>query len=386
MTEAPKGKKFIVQLSSAEQLDRLLVIVRMPGWIALLSLLVLTFLILLWACFGRITVTSSAMGIFFNPEAIELVQSNLRGVIAEIPFKPGDIVKEGDILIVLKDPEKIIELQEAQEQIKLLEERLSQEKKNANEKTSIELAKNRAIYELQKKRLQELQAKPGVEQVLYTLQVEMKNQEAAILILEQKLTHPDGILIQYDGKVEELQEKLALLKRRVAGLSVRAPANGRILFIEVVPGEEVDFGKNILWFEKEEMAETHSLIYSFFPLEKSGPIEPGMKALIQFNSVDANVYGKMLGSVKSVYPFSTSSQGGILHALPSSELRSYLTQGRASVAVVIEPKVDRNTASGFAWTTNLGPPTRPTIGSITTVEVITEAKRPITYIIPIKSN
>ena len=114
------------------------------------------------------------------------------------------------------------------------------------------------------------------------------------------------------------------------------------------------------------------------------PVKPGMKALIQFYTIDPNRYGKMRGVVKTLRPFATSLKGEILETIPSMELRSYLTQNKASTVVVIEPVVDPRTPSGFAWTTPNGPPKPPAIGSVTKIEVITEQRRPISYLIPIK--
>ena len=171
----------------------------------------------------KITVLSHAEGIFFNPETVEIIQSHLKGSIAEIPVKQGDIVKEGEIILLMKDPEKKIELNQTVQQIKFLEKKLYQEKQNHLEKATVELAKRNSIYKLQQQRLQELQGRGSSDQAIYELEVDMKNQEAAIQLLEKQVSNPESMLSQYDEKVQELQGKVNLLKQKLEALSVRAP-------------------------------------------------------------------------------------------------------------------------------------------------------------------
>ena len=267
-------KKSLEKLASPEQLDRLLVIIRFPGWIALLCLLIIIFGILLWSIFGRLPVTTSGLGIFFNPNSIELIQSDSEGVIEDVFVAMGDQVKKGESLIKIKS----------------------------------------------------------------------------------------------SGKGES---KIVV-----------APADGRVLLVDVLRGEDVRFGTNLIWFQIIQDHDEKNLAYGFFSIEKGDQIQKGMRAQITFDSVRSEIYGKMEGVVTEMFPFA-SKKGSILRSIPTKSLREYLTKGEASVVVIIEPTRDPTTPSGYKWTTKKGPPYRILPGSVGSIEVFLEEKRPITYLIPV---
>ncbi len=101
-------KKPIEKLSSPDQLDRLLVVIRLPGWIALLVLLLISLSILLWSIFGSIPVTTSGRGILFNPYSIVHMQSDTEGVVKNIYVQERVQIKKGAPLLDLQTSEKEI--------------------------------------------------------------------------------------------------------------------------------------------------------------------------------------------------------------------------------------------------------------------------------------
>jgi multidrug resistance efflux pump len=268
-------KAHLEKLTSPEQLDRLLVIIRARGWIALLCLLVIVLGILMWALFGTIPMTLDGRGIFFNPSAIELIQSETEGVVEEIYVIMGDLVKKGQALLKIKT---------------------------------------------------------------------LNNQESKAIL---------------------------------------APADGRILMVVVLRGQGVAFGQTLLWFQTLENKKELDLVYAFFSIDKGDQIRPGMRAQMMFESVHSAIYGKMEGTVLKVLPYAASAQGSILRSIPSGALREYLTKEEAPVIVLIQPIKDPATPSGFKWTTKKGPPYELIPGSVASIEVFVEEKRPISYLIPI---
>jgi len=94
-------KESLERLASPEQLDRLLVIIRVPGWIALFALVIIILAILFWSLFGQLSTTTSGLGIFFDPRSIELIQSDVDGVVKKVSVEEGDSVKKGDPLLIM---------------------------------------------------------------------------------------------------------------------------------------------------------------------------------------------------------------------------------------------------------------------------------------------
>lgn len=369
-------KKSLERLSSPEQLDRLLVIIRLPGWISLVCLIVLIFGIVLWSIFGRIPVKAEGSGIFFDLETIEVIQTTTDGIIDKIYVKEGEIAEKNAPLILLKDPETLTKKREIEEQIYRSEREIALEKKEIE----ISLAQNRAIHELQAERLQELKGASNKSEELYELQVAMKRQEEIIALLEKQLAQPEESLT-----LEQLKKELNDLREREKEMLIRSPAKGKVLAIEAIYGEGVRFGKNLIWFQKLS-DEDERIVYSFFSVAKGSSIEPGMRAHVQFDTVQTERYGKMIGTVKDILFFAGGPNSEILQSIPSPSLRKYLSDNEASVVVLIEPKRDDSTPTGFLWTTGEGPPRKIDTDSITRVEVFLEEKRPIAYLIPIGEN
>ena len=385
--QKPVQKEAPRRLASPEQLDRLLVIIRVPGWIALGCLALLTLLIVLWSVFGRIPLTVEAKGIFFNPESIELIQSELKGFVQDIKVLQGDQVKAGDALLVVSDPEQKRTYSELKERIDHLQANLEQERKNNLKAYSIELEQHRAIYDLQQKRKRELEGLPQQQEELYTLEVQMREQEFAIALLEEKMAQADYYppLDALRTQLRELKQRAHLLTLQQEKLTIKAPDAGRILTIEVLKGQEVQPGQNLMWFQKRTEKEESLLVYSFFPIRSGDQIKPGMRAHIQFNILQSETYGKMVGTVKKVLPFAATVKGSILQSIPSEELRKYLVEKESFIVVEIEPTPDLKTASGYRWTTSKGPPFKILGGSVTQVEVFLSEKRPISYLIPLEA-
>ena len=258
------------KLTSPEQLDRLLEIIRVPGWVALGILILISLGILCWALFSHLPITVEGRGIFFDPRSVELIQSTSEGGIEEIYTEMGSYVKKGDPLLKLKEKQ--------------------------------------------------------------------------------------------------------------GSTTLTAPSDGRIIMIEVLLGEEVRFGKTLLWFQRTD--KNGERVYGLFPVEKGDLIRKGMKALVRFDSIRSEIYGEAEGVVKEVYPFSASSQKAILKSIPSESLRQYLTQNEATIAVMIELLSDPQEPSKYKWTTKKSPPYPIPSGSIGDIKIFLGDKKPISYLIP----
>ncbi|MCH9625059.1 MAG: hypothetical protein S4CHLAM123_02260 [Chlamydiales bacterium] len=306
-------KASIERLSSPEQIDKLLVIIRSPGWIALLAAVVLIFLILVWSFVGQIPVTADGRGILFNPDSIVVVQSKVGGFVSEIKTREGDAVQRGDELAHLSDATQSLEYKALQ---------------NTLDKVS-----KRDLTEEQK------------------------------------------------WEVVKLEQEGYILEQNLKNLTIRSPVEGIVLTVEALLGEKVESGSTLFWIEGKE--KKSSSVYAFFSLGQGDLIQEGMLAHIELETVNAQIYGKIEGRVKRIFPFSAESQGDVLQNIPSERLREYLTQNRASITVEVEPVLDASTKSGYKWTTEEGPPFALRIGTVGEVSVFLDEKKPISYLFPI---
>jgi hypothetical protein len=90
------------RLATPEELDKLIPITDLRGWISLLGTLGLILVILLWAIFGTIPTVLPADGILLRQNGIQDIRPGQAGIISELKVAPGDKVKENQTVALLR--------------------------------------------------------------------------------------------------------------------------------------------------------------------------------------------------------------------------------------------------------------------------------------------
>ena len=104
-------------LSSPEQLNQPLQLLRPSQWVLLISLGVFSLTIVIWSIMGRIPVRVSGRGVLIKPNSLALVQSETTGRITQLPAKVGDCLKQGALMGRLAPVSKEVEMKAAQAQL-----------------------------------------------------------------------------------------------------------------------------------------------------------------------------------------------------------------------------------------------------------------------------
>jgi hypothetical protein len=319
-------KSALQRLTSPDQINRRLKVITFKGWIAIATVGVIVFSILFWSVIGRIPTNVQGRAIVFDPDRSLSIRAEIPGAIEEIYVKVGDTVEKGAKLASLKNSQLATESIERQIVIDSLQKFLELNTDlNASEKTEIEK--------------EILLAKARLEAIQISLQNE----------------------------------------------TVLAPQKGNVVDINTPVNGSVEEGTALLWLEVPRNQEKQK-IFAVFPRQAGELIQEKMSVQLTFNSVNSQKYGQLFGTVTKVFPYFSSLDQGPLRRLPSDELRTYLEQGEiGAVIVAIEPITDPSTPTGYKWSTLEGPPFALPEGSIGTAKVVTEVKRPISYLIPEKS-
>ncbi|NGX55842.1 MAG: hypothetical protein K1060chlam5_00072 [Candidatus Anoxychlamydiales bacterium] len=95
-------KKALENISSLEELDKLLIIVKPKDWIALIVGIIIIISIISWAFLGKITTIADGKGIFLDFSKIESIVSPSKGIVDVKEFI-GSKVKKDDIVAVIQD-------------------------------------------------------------------------------------------------------------------------------------------------------------------------------------------------------------------------------------------------------------------------------------------
>ncbi|MGC1879390.1 MAG: hypothetical protein WA347_08455 [Rhabdochlamydiaceae bacterium] len=381
-------KVSLERIASPEQIDRLLVIVRIPGWIALLCMIVLTVVILIWSVFGAIPTSVSGVGVFFKPSDIQAINSSSEGIVETIDVKTGDTVKKGIELLTLYSSRLSQEYEGLKNKIRYAEAemKIEQEKSGARMRIRLDLNRNiLQIQELKRKFLEETLSGAindpflmfTLRKNLFDVQMAIQVQRSGIEMLE--IDHSS----RWQWELLTLKEKMKIAESDLKNLRICAPEDGTILEIDTLVGQAVRVGSPLIWFESASKPGEEELIFGFFPIDQGTQIKEGMKADIAFENVNQKLYGKMIGKVVRVLPYAASKQDEILQSIPSEELRDFITQRSVSILVEIAPVNNSETPSGYQWTTPKGPPFPILRGSIASVNIVTAEKKPFTYLISV---
>lgn len=286
MAEPEFEKLSLEKLTSTEHIDKLLVVVGMKGWIALIVIIALSIGVLVWSFVAEIPINISGRGIIYNPDAVTRIRAMTEGVVKNIPVHRGDVVEPGDLLVELESPA----LETSIEKQKIKMEQLSHE----------------------------------------MLPPEKEEDRKWALLMEQV--------------------ELNALETRAEHLSISASHSGTIVDITGDIGETVSTGTTLMWMQSKLPAGEAESVYAFIDPEVANEIEVGFETKMTVAGVDAQRYGLLLGKVKQIYTFSASFSSEYIGQLPSQDLRDYLTGKAAKIMILIELLPDPSFPSGYKWT------------------------------------
>ena len=395
-------KVSLERLTSPEQLDKLLVIVKLRGWLALITLLLITIAILIWSFVGQIPIATMGKGILLDPRGLHGVYSHDEGRITRILARTGAKVKKGDVLIMMENALFLVKFQEISHEIAYLKENLETEESLYNEQKKLgeqefkrKMELENLILENQKAKLALLEkqlskASPDLHESLKKEILEQRNiiqsQLATIEIFhtKKKMDETNENIDAIKTEIFQKQEALHILQSKIDNLIIKAPEDGRVIEIDVMLGREVPSGTPMIWIQALTEKEASLPFYSFVPISMGEKIKKGMHAQISFLAIDSQKYGQLEGKVLRVLPYAASLSAQQLAGIPSRVLREYLSADPTAILVVIQPIRDPSTPTGYKWTTDKGPPLEEILpGAIGTARIILESKRPITYVLPI---
>lgn len=232
----------------------------------------------------------------------------------------------------------------------------------------------------------DVRVKPGdmVKKGDVIARIEMPEQVAEINSLQstlykmksnQQVDSPEYKILE--DQVIELQEELIYKSQIVSQL------DGRILELNLNKGSIIQRGETLVTLEQYGgTVKMEAVIY--IPAEQGGIILPGMEAQISPTIVNKEEHGFILGRVISVskYPATTKS---MMQTLRNENLVSLLAGQGAPLMVRIDLISDKNTKSGYRWSTPEGPPMSINSGTIIESTVITHREKPISKVIPLLS-
>ena len=113
-------KNALDALSSPEQLDHPMRLLRPGQWLLLLSLGGFALTIAIWSVLGRLPVRISGKGVLIRSNSLTVVQSEAAGRILELHKRIGDCVKRGQLMARIDTVKQEVAQKEAEIQLEQL--------------------------------------------------------------------------------------------------------------------------------------------------------------------------------------------------------------------------------------------------------------------------
>jgi HlyD family secretion protein len=404
-------KVALERLSSPEQLDRLMQVTQPKGWIGLAACGLFLLVVTVWGFAGSIPTNVEAQGILIKSGGVFDVFAQGSGPITDIKVVEGDLVKKGDVIGHVDQPDMVAKINNAKASLR---EQLSQHNDLVSfTKTNVSLEEENDV--LNHSKIQDTIT--FSDQRVKALTEQMNNEEALLergLITKQQVLTTRQSLFTTRDQLEKARSDLKqlrvnqlstrntkdqqIIKSQVAlndgernlkvleeqlklAAEVVSPYDGRVLEVKVRPGDIVNRGASIVSLQLADQ-QSRGLEAVIYVEAKDGKyVQPGMPVQLSPLSAPREEFGYIVGRVTYVSEF-PSTRGGMMKVLANDALVQTLQAGGAPFAVYAELVPNPNAASGYKWSSPKGEALKVNSGTMCFVTVTVRERKPIELVIP----
>lgn len=405
-------KVSLERLSSPEQLDQLMQVTSPRGWVSLVAIGGLLVCGLFWGFLGYIPTKIMGQGMLLKSGGVFDVVASSGGTIKDLYFSPGDVVRKGQIVARIAQPDILDKIKKARAQLEDLQEQYRQmikfdveetelqteslAQQRVNLETAIVSQENLVAWLKEKTKNQKELLERGLitkQQALSTKR-DMENAEQEILRDKNQLQQLTIKQLQQksqktkdstslEQQISDARQGLDMLQKDLNELSkVRSPYTGRALELEVDEGALVSKGTSLLRIELMGKDIKNLEVVMYFPAGQGKQIKQGMTAQIAPAIVKQSEYGYLLGLVTQVSEYPSTRQA-IMRTVQNETLVQSLTAAGAPLEVRADLIPDPRTPSGYKWSSSKGPNISLQTGTMCMTSVVVAKQRPISLVIPL---
>ena len=185
-------------------------------------------------------------------------------------------------------------------------------------------------------------------------------------------------------EISEVEREIDQLQLQLSNNSqIISQHNGRVLEINVAPGQVVDAGTRLGSVDAENQS-SQLVGITYFSIGDGKKVQPDMQLQITPQTVKRERFGGIIGNVSTVSPFPITKEAAA-SVVGNPEVVAGLVsdQQEGVMQVVGDLALDPQTASGYKWSSSTGPKIKISSGTTTTVRVKVEERSPITFVLPI---
>jgi HlyD family secretion protein len=401
------------RLASPEQLDQLLPVTDSRGWVALAAIAVILLTAAVWSVKGSIPQNVRGTGILVKGGGgVFEVMPIAGGHVDDILVSVGDMVREGQVVAHLAQPELSERLQQAKVALAALQAQHRDlvafgrkgsslqgqhiERQRAAAKQAMASARKTMEWEARKMRQQERLVSEGLilrQTLLDTMQRynaarerlnEAESQMAQIGVSDlQQGNQRQTEIFASEVKITEAQRLVDEVRRELKSKTeVVSRQSGRILEILTDQGRMAASGEPILRLDQSggTVRKLEAVIY--VPSVFGKQIHVGMPMLISPSTVKQEEFGQIQATVTYVSDFPATTRG-MQRTLKNEQLVASLAGHDAPFEVHAALTADPSTPSQLKWSSSKGPPVRIESGSLATANIAVDTRRPIELVVPL---
>ena len=399
------------RLASPERLNELVKITSPKSWLAISAVYVLIIVAIVWGFTGEIPKKVSGMGILIQSGGIVDITSIAQGRLKQFSLKEGDLIKKGDIIATIDQPELEMLLQNDEKSLADLQNRYNKvfafDAKELNMKRDLLLKKQKIVEATIESKNEQIKfmdeqinaqnqlLKDGLitKETLNNTKVRRFNVQSEYDQSKNELKNINLELFEISGNNEltlnVLENSLLEKQRHITELKsklqietyVKSSYNGRIVELLVNPGDLIKTGSPLISMEVSAQQATDLEAIIYVSPQEGKLLSKAMRVRISPSTVESEEYGYMTGEVDKVseYP---ATQEGMFKTLGNHELVQTFLKGSPPIAVYIKLDKDEATFSKFKWTSIKGPDVAIKSGTLCRSDIVVEKRRPISLLMP----
>lgn len=397
---------------SPDSVDELISVTSNAGWLQIGAIGAIVLGLIVWSAVTDIPIKIKTRGMVLSSEGVAEVTMAARGRLTELNVKPGDVVKKGDLIALVAQPElesqisiretQLRDAQAREDSLMQFTKRSAQAQssavagriKSAEERISLLTGREKllaehdaAIHGLAEKGNIGRDAVVRSEADLGAVREQLASARSEISGAQSDLKLQD---VQRDKELTDVRQEIVRVTAEIGKQQkflkdteeLRSSYSGQVIEVKHAEGEFVEPGAAVLALVQAGNGDPHAhlVAVTFAPPENGKEIQIGMPVNVAPAGVRSNEYGYIRGRVKEVSD-APATPAGMLRVLKNDTLVRQLSQNGAPFEVDIE--LERaNTPSGFAWTSSPGPKRAIKSGTPADGDIVVKESRLLGVILP----
>ncbi|MFK8007121.1 MAG: NHLP bacteriocin system secretion protein [Saprospiraceae bacterium] len=409
-------KSALEKLTTPEKLDQLIKITSPRAWIALVTIALVITTAISWGFMGRVKTKINTTGVLLGGEVYDIVSTS-QGQLVDLSIAVGDVVKEGDVIALINQPEIEQQIEEAKASLTERQFELQQLMAFGSKDTEIQdelINQQRTSVEQQiqaaEKNIVFLKQQLEIDKELFAKGLTTKPQ---VISSEQRLENSENQIVDLKAQLVQLssqelnsgfnlEQKTTLIKQRISQeerrvnqlkeqyqikREIRSPHSGEVVEVLSNSGVVVGAGTPLFKMKNELLISDSGKIRGvlYVPSYDGKKIKVGMEALVVPATVKPQEHGYMKAKVTYVSEFPVTEQG-MMTSMKNDQLVQGILRMGAPFEVVVEFEPNAESFSGYEWTSADGPEVLINAGTSCMGKITVKEEPPITMVIPALKN